>query len=87
MPLQTMLYASHRLEIEELKIFEQEITKLCGKEFVHQVEWDKKCIDENIRQNLNPIMPEEGQKVAKLYEIANSEGIVYHPSARSELVL
>lgn len=87
MPIQTIIYASHRLQIEELKYFTQGITKLCGKEFAHQAEWDKKCVDENVRQNINPIMPEEGQKVAKLIEIANREAIIYKPSSKSELVI
>eukprot|EP00826_Nyctotherus_ovalis_P022943 TRINITY_DN1768_c0_g2_i9.p1 TRINITY_DN1768_c0_g2~~TRINITY_DN1768_c0_g2_i9.p1 ORF type:complete len:294 (+),score=79.78 TRINITY_DN1768_c0_g2_i9:49-930(+) len=85
-PLQTILYASHRLQIEELKAFEKIITKLCGKEFVHQAEADQKCVDENVKQNINPIMPEAGQRVDKLLEIASAENVLFCLSEKSQQV-
>ena len=59
------------------------IPRLPGDMMFHNVERDKKCIDEIIKENINLVIPEEGWKVNKLIEIAKDYGIKYNPSEKS----
>lgn len=85
--LHTLIYAADRAGVDELQTVNQQLTYLCGPEFVAQSETDEKCVHELIRQNTNLIMPEEGWKIERLIQIAREEGIQYTPSERYQKVV
>jgi hypothetical protein len=54
-----------------------------GKEFVMESDNNPEVINKVIRENINLRMPEEGEKIAKLHEIAKLKNIDYKPSAEA----
>lgn len=84
--LHTLIYAADRAGIDELHTIKKQLTYLCGEKFASQSETDDKCIHEVIRDNINLIMPEEGQKVERLIQIAKDQGIQYIPTEASQNV-
>lgn len=86
MTLYTLIYAADRAGVDELLTVREQLTHLCGEEFVRQSEKDDKCIHEVIKENINLIMPEEGRKVERILQIAKEEGIQYIPTENSQKV-
>lgn len=85
--MQTLVYAAGRSGIEEFDKVRAEFRRVYGNPFVTAAETDYHNINDTIRQSINLIMPENGWKVARIMELARSEGIQYHPTARSYKVL
>ena len=48
-----------------------------GKEFVKESDMNPEVVNKVIRDNINLRMPEEGEKVAKMLEIAKLKNIEY----------
>jgi len=79
----TLIYAAPRMEIDELSMVRGQLTNLLGHEFVKKVDLDDCDVNKIIVMNINLKIPEEGEKVKRLVEIAKERNICYKPSAES----
>jgi len=85
--LYTLIYAAPRCEIEELNTVRIMLSSLLGRSFTDKADNDPDCINRMIRDNINLRMPEEGEKINKLVEIAKQKNIDYKPSEESATYL
>ena len=83
----TVIYAAPRLEIEELMKVRQYLCTFLGKDFVAMSDNEPTCINKQILDNINLQIPEEGQKIKRLVEIAQERNINYIPSPESKQAL
>jgi tRNA isopentenyl-2-thiomethyl-A-37 hydroxylase MiaE len=82
-----LIYAAPRLEIEELTEVRKHLSGFLGKDFVAMSDTEPSCINKQILDNINLQIPEEGQKIKRLIEIAQERNINYIPSPESRLAL
>ena len=91
--LYTLIYAAPRSGVDELMKVRKILGDLMGKKFVEEADFypdagnkivsliAKKMLQ--IAANINIKIPEEGEKVLKLAEIARDKNIEYFPSEES----
>lgn len=79
----TLVYAAPRMEIDELLQVRHQLQKLLGKEFILAADTDEEALNKVVAANINIRIPEEGEKVKRLIEIARERNIDYKPSAES----
>lgn len=60
---------------------------MLGKEFAKKSDTDESCINKVILANINMKLPEEGEKIKRLVEIAQERNIDYKPSAEAYMEL
>jgi hypothetical protein len=88
--LSTLIYAAPRSDVEEMIKIRKMLTGLMGKSFVENADRNEgSCVNKvvcqfdqlfKIVENINLRMPEEGEKVNKLVDIAKEKNIDYKPS-------
>ena len=78
-PLHTLIYASRKLDIEELNGFREWALKKYGKVFLMVSEKEPKSVYDEVYSNIDIYLPPVGEKVAKLIDIATKRGIPYTP--------
>ncbi|CDW76626.1 UNKNOWN [Stylonychia lemnae] len=96
----TLCYASIRLEIDELVQVRQQLGKLLGKQFLISADKDEECVNkvvslkrflsnpfEQIVAQINIKIPEEGEKIKRLVELAKERNIDYKPSMEAQQCL
>ena len=69
--------------MEELTNVRKQLISLLGKEFAVQSDTDESTVNKIIIEKINLKIPEEGEKVLKLVEIAKERNIDYKPSSES----
>jgi len=79
----TLIYAAPRMEIDELLQVRRQLEKILGKEFVLAADTDEEALNKVVAANINIRIPEEGEKVKRLIDIARERNIDYKPSAES----
>mmetsp|Transcript_410 Transcript_410/g.261 ORF Transcript_410/g.261 Transcript_410/m.261 type:complete len:110 (+) Transcript_410:335-664(+) len=79
----TLIYSAPRMEIDELMYVRSQLEILLGKEFILQSDTDESVVNKIIVQNINLKIPEEGEKIMKLVQIAKERNINYKPSPES----
>lgn len=60
---------------------------MLGKEFAKKSDTDESCINKVILANINMKLPEEGEKIKRLVEIALERNIDYKPSSEAYMEL
>jgi len=73
----TLIYAAPRMEIDELMHVRRLLEKIMGKEFVLAADTDEEALNKVVAANINIRIPEEGEKVKRLIEIARERNIDY----------
>ena len=68
------------MEIDELINVRKQLEKVMGKEFAQQSEFDDSCIHKIVAEKINLKIPEEGEKVKRMIEIAKERNIDYKPT-------
>jgi hypothetical protein len=79
----TLIYAAPRMEIDELLQVRHQLEKILGKEFVLAADTDEEALNKVVAANINIRIPEEGEKVKRLIEIARERNIDYKPSSEA----
>ena len=83
-PLYTLLYVSKKLDIEELHMLRNWLLQKYGKVFLMVPEKEPKLVVyEEVLNNIDVYMPQTGEKVAKLVEVATSKSVPYTPIGSS----
>ena len=83
-PLHTLVYASKRLDIDELHSFQKWCLQKYGKVFLMVSEKEPRLtVYEEVLNNIDVYMPQTGEKVAKLVEVATSKAVPYSPIGSS----
>ena len=75
------------MEIDELMNVRKQLEKVMGKKFSEQSEFDDSCIHKIIAEKINLKIPEEGEKVKRMIEIAKERNIAYKPTSESHQAL
>jgi tRNA isopentenyl-2-thiomethyl-A-37 hydroxylase MiaE len=83
----TLIYAAPRLEVDELIQVRRMLEKFLGKDFVVMSDTEASCINKEILDNINLKVPEEGEKINKLLQIAKERNISYVPSPAASMAL
>ena len=83
----TIIHVGAKTEIEELAGVRKELGKLLGKEFVKQSDEDYSCLHKVIAENIDIRVPEQGEVVKRLVELAKERNINYIPSHESTIAL
>ena len=83
----TLIHAGAKTEIEELAGVRKELGKLLGKEFVNQSDADYSCLHKVIAENIDIKIPEQGEVIKRLIELAQERNINYIPSHESTMAL
>lgn len=83
----TLIYAAPRLEIEELVKVRSMLASFLGKDFVAMSDGEPSCINKEILDKINLKIPEEGEKIQKLVEVAKERNISYTPSPEARHAL
>lgn len=95
----TLIYAAPRLEVDELMQVRQQLCGLLGEKEAKKAETDDSCINKivsinsshnlypQILENINLKIPEEGEKIKRLIEIAKERNIEYKPSTDASYAL
>lgn len=63
------------------------LTNFLGKDFVQMSDNEPSCINKEILANINLKIPEEGEKIQKLVEVARERNINYVPSPEARMAL
>jgi vacuolar protein sorting-associated protein IST1 len=79
----TLIYAAPRMEIDELLQVRRQLGKLLGKDFVLAADTDEQAINKVVAANINIRIPEDGEKIKRLVEIAQERNIDYKPSSEA----
>jgi hypothetical protein len=66
----TLIHVGAKSEIEELAGVRHELSRLLGKEFVHQSDSDYSALNKVVAENIDIKIPELGQVVKRLVELA-----------------
>ena len=74
-------------EIDELAGVRHELQRLLGKEYVHQSDTDYSSINKVVAENVDIKIPEEGQVIKRLVELAQERNINYIPSHEASVSL
>ena len=74
-------------EIDELPGVRHELQRLLGKEYVHQSDTDYSCINKVVAENVDIKIPEEGQLIKRLVELAQERNLNYIPSHEASVSL
>jgi hypothetical protein len=82
--LHSLIYAAPRIDIDEMIQIRSMLVKLKGPEFVKESDTNPQVINKVIIENINLRIPEEGEKISKLMEIAKEKNINYQPSQEAK---
>jgi hypothetical protein len=74
-------------EIDELAGVRHELQRLLGKEYVHQSDTDYSSINKVVAENVDIKIPEEGQVIKRLVELAQERNLNYIPSHEATVSL
>lgn len=66
----TLIHVGAKSEVDELAEVRHQLQKLLGKEFVHQSDTDYSSINKVVAENIDIKIPEEGQVIKRLVELA-----------------
>lgn len=83
----TLIHVGAKSEIDELAEIRHQLQKLLGKEFVHQSDTDYTSLNKVVAENVDIKIPEEGQVVKRLLELAQERNINYIPSHEASVSL
>jgi len=83
----TIIHVGAKSEIEELAGVRKQLGNLLGKEFVKQSDSDYSCLHKVIAENIDIKIPEQGEVVKRLVELAKERNINYIPSTESTMAL
>jgi hypothetical protein len=82
--LHSLIYSAPRIDIDEMIQIRKMLEKLKGPEFVKESDTNPLLINKVIIENINLRIPEEGEKISKLIEIAKEKNINYQPSQEAK---
>ena len=82
-----MIHAGAKSEIEELGGVRQALGKMLGKEFVLKSDQDYSCLNKVVAENIDIKIPEQGEVVKRLVELAKERNIKYIPSHEAQASL
>lgn len=60
-----------------------QLGKLLGAKFMHEADLDEAAVNKVVSANINLKIPEEGEKIKRLVELARERNIDYKPSAEA----
>jgi hypothetical protein len=83
----TLIHVGAKTEIEELAGVRKQLGNLLGKEFVKQSDSDYSCLHKVIAENIDIKIPEQGEVIKRLVELAKERNINYIPSHESTMAL
>jgi hypothetical protein len=83
----TLIHVGAKSEIDELAGVRHELQRLLGKEYVHQSDTDYSSINKVVAENVDTKIPEEGQVIKRLVELAQERNINYIPSHEASVSL
>jgi hypothetical protein len=83
----TLIHAAPKLEVDELMTVRKQFAGLLGKEFVDQADTDKSCINKVVAENIDMQVPDPGQTIYRLCQLAKERNIEYTPSHESSAQL
>ena len=83
----TLIHAGAKLDVDELTEVRRQLGKMLGKEFVMKSDTDPSCINKVVQDKIDILVPEEGQVIKRLVELAHERNINYIPSQESTMAL
>ena len=83
----TIIHCAPKMEIDELAEVRKQLGKLLGKPFVQQSDSDYSCINQVVAKNIDIRVPEEGEVIKRMVELAKEKNIDYVPSHESTVML
>lgn len=60
---------------------------MMGKDFIDESDSHKSCINPVVAEKIDIIVPEEGQKILRLVQLAQERNIDFHPSQNAKIAL
>jgi predicted transcriptional regulator len=82
-----LIHAGAKTEIEELAGVRRSLQGLLGKEFVKKSDEDYSCLNKVVAENIDLKIPEEGEVIKRLVELAAEKNIKYVPSHEATIAL
>ena len=76
----TIVHVAPKFEVEELMAVRKQLTNLMGKEFIMQADEDKTIINPVVRDNIDFKVPEDGEVIYRMRQLAKERNIQYTPS-------
>lgn len=76
----SLIHVGAKSEIEELAGVRKQLIKLLGKQFAEQSDTDYSALNKVIADNIDIKIPEEGQVIKRLVELAQERNINFIPS-------
>jgi len=83
MTFHTLAHVAPKMDVDELNLVRYQLGLLLGKEFLIKSDQDRSCIHKTINEKIDIFVPEEGQVIKRLVELAKERNIQYTPSAEA----
>lgn len=83
----TLIHSAPKLGVEELMHVRKQLEVILGKEFVLQADESKDIINPVIANNIDFKVPEDGEVVYRMMQLAKERNISYEPSYDMRMAL
>ncbi len=83
----TLIYSAPRIDVDELSEVRFQLGNLLGKDFVLQSDTDPSSINKIILDKINMKVPEKGEVVMRLIDLARERNINFQPGGESRAEL
>lgn len=83
----TVIHVAGKLGVDELMQLRDQLGCLLGKEFVERAQEDKSVINPVVAENIDFKIPEDGEVVYRMLQLAKERNISYTPSHDMSMAL